>query len=90
MNDKFVIKVAGKSSVPAVSGSIVKSVQGEMKTEIHAIGAGAVNQSVKAIANAQGILSSKGIDIVTKLGFNNTMIDGKEKTMIIFKLKNLG
>lgn len=81
-----VLKVAGKSSVPAVAGSIVKSIEDSKDVELHAIGAGANSQCVKAIATARGILSSKGIEALVRLGFSETEIDGETRTMMVYKL----
>lgn len=86
MKDVNILRVAGKSNVPSVAGSIVKSVEDNKGVELHAIGAGAVNQCTKAIATARGILASKGMDLYTKIGFDSTEIGGEEKTMMIFRL----
>ena len=85
-NNKFIIKVAGKSSVPAVSGSIIKSVEEGKAVELHSIGASAISQCVKAMTSARGILATKGYDVYFIRGFGTTMINNQEKTMIIFKL----
>lgn len=86
MKEVNVLRVAGKSNVPAIAGSIVKSIEDNKDVELHAIGAGAVNQTVKAIGTARGILASKGLDLYAKIGFGSTDINGEEKTMIIFRL----
>jgi stage V sporulation protein SpoVS len=86
MRELNVLKVAGKSSVPSVAGSIVKSIEDGRDVELHAIGASAVNQTCKAIATARGILATKGIEALSRLGFSTTEINGEERTMIIFKI----
>lgn len=83
------LKVAGKSSVKSVAGSIVKSFEDGKEVELYAIGASAVNQSVKAIAMARGFMSTKGYDLYVAPGFTTTEIDGEEKTAIRFVLKLL-
>lgn len=80
------LKIAGKSSVPSVAGSIVKSVEDNRDVELHAIGAGAVNQCVKSIATARGILASKCINCLVSIGFSETEIEYRIVTMMIFKL----
>lgn len=85
-SNKFIIKVAGKSSVPSVSGSIVKSVEEGKTVELHSIGASAISQCVKAMTSARGILATKGYDVSFISGFGSTTIDNQEKTMMIFKL----
>lgn len=86
-NNKITIKVAGSSSVPSVSGSIVKAIEDHNEVEIKAIGAGAVNQAVKAIACSQGIVATKGYDLNTKFGFDKVNIDGQDRTAILFRLQ---
>ena len=81
------LRVAGKSSVKAVAGSIVKSFEEGNEVEVSAIGASAVNQSVKAIAMARGFMSTKGYDLYTAPGFASVIIDEEEKTSIRFVLK---
>lgn len=81
------LRVAGKSSVKAVAGSIVKSFEEGNEVEVNCIGASATNQSVKAIAMARGFMSTKGYDLYTAPGFATTLIDGEEKTAIRFVLK---
>lgn len=86
MKEVNILKVAGKSSVPAVSGSIVKSIEDNKDVEIHCIGASAINQCVKAIATARGILSTKGFDALVRIGFGKTNVNDEEKTMMIFRI----
>jgi len=81
-----VLKIAGKSNVGSVAGSIVKSVENNREVELRAIGAGSCNQCVKSIATARGILASKGLDCLTKIGFSETSIEEKPVTMMIFRL----
>lgn len=83
------IKVASSSSVKAVAGSITKSIEENKSVEVTAIGAGAVNQAVKAIAMARGFISVKGLDLYTAPAFSTTTIDGVEKTAMKFVLKTL-
>lgn len=89
MNEINLIKVASSSSVKSVAGSITKSFDEGKGVEITVIGAGAVNQAVKAIAMARGFLSVKGRDLYVAPGFNTIQIDGEEKTAIKFVLKLL-
>lgn len=83
------LKVAGKSSVKSVAGSIVKSFEEGNEVVMYAIGASSVNQSIKAVALARGIMSSKGYDLYVAPGFSTTQIDGEEKTSIRLVLKLL-
>ena len=89
MKDVNEIKVASSSSVKSVAGSITKSFEEGKGVEVTAIGAGAVNQAVKAIAMARGFLSVQGRDLYTAPGFSTIKIDGEEKTAIKFVLKTM-
>lgn len=81
-----ILKVAGKSSVPSVAGSIIKSIESGKDVELHAIGASSVNQTAKAIATARGILASKAKDLYCAVGFSETKIDGEQRTLIVFRI----
>lgn len=81
------IKVAGKSNVKGVAGSITKSLEDNKDVELTAIGASAVNQAIKATAMARGFMSVKGHDLYLAPGFSNTIIDGEEVTAIKLILK---
>lgn len=83
------IKVASNSSVKSVAGSIAKSIEAGNRVELSAIGAGAVNQAVKALAMSRGFLSSKGRDLYVAPGFATININGNDKTAIKFILKFL-
>jgi len=52
--------------------------------EVQAVGAGAVNQAVKAIAIARGYVAPNGIDLVAVPAFAEINIDGEERTAIRF------
>ncbi|NLJ48126.1 MAG: stage V sporulation protein S [Candidatus Atribacteria bacterium] len=54
------------------------------KAEMQAVGAGAVNQAVKAIAIARGYLAPSGVDLVCIPAFVDVKIDDNEKTAIRF------
>lgn len=77
-----ILKVSSKSVPSAVAGAIASFVKEDGMVEIQAIGAGAVNQAVKAAAVAKGFLQSSKIDMVCCPAFTNIVIDGIEKTAI--------
>lgn len=87
MNDNTnILRVAGNSTVASVAGSIVKSIEDGKNVELHAIGASSVNQTCKALATARGILSTKGREALIRIGFAETIIEGNERTMMIFRV----
>lgn len=80
------IKVSGKSPVPQLAGSIIKSIEDGNSIEVRAVGASAVNQMYKGIAVARGTLATKGKDLLIKPGFSEIHEDGVEKTVMIANL----
>ena len=62
--------------------SISRSAEGKGGAEIQAIGAGALNQAVKAIAIARGFVAPGGIDLVSVPAFTDIEIEGEERTAI--------
>jgi len=77
-----IIRVAAQSSSTAVAGAIAGVVREHGRAEIQAIGAGAVNQAVKAAAIARGFLALDGIDVVCIPTFSDVEIGGQERTAI--------
>ena len=77
-----IIKVSAKSRSTAVAGAIAGVIRGSGRAEVQAIGAGAVNQAVKAVAIARGYLALEGLDIVSIPSFAEVDIDGQERTAI--------
>ncbi len=77
-----IIKVSARSRSTAVAGAIAGVVREHQRAEVQAIGAGAVNQAVKAMAIARGYLAEDGIDVVFVPFFTETDIDGQERTAL--------
>jgi len=77
-----VIKVAARSRSTAVAGAIAGVIREHGRAEVQAIGAGAVNQALKAAAIASGYLELDGITIVCIPSFVEVDIDGQERTAI--------
>ncbi len=59
-----IIKVAARSRSTAVAGAIAGVIRESGRAEVQAIGAGAVNQALKAAAIARGYLELDGIDVI--------------------------
>ena len=79
-----VLKVSSKSVPNSVAGAIAGVVRETGTVELQAVGAGASNQAIKAIAISRGYLAPSGIDIVCVPAFTSIMIDGEERTAIKF------
>ena len=76
------IKVSANSRTSAVAGAIAGVVREHKRAEVQAIGAGAVNQAVKALVLATGYLKNDGIDVVCVPEFADVTIDDKVRTAI--------
>ena len=77
-----IIKVSSQSRTSSVAGAIAGVVREHHRADVQAIGAGAVNQAIKAVAIARGYLQEDGLDIVCIPEFTTVEIDGKERTAI--------
>lgn len=80
------LKVSSKSSPASVAGAIAGMVKDGVEVEIQSVGAGAVNQAVKAIAISRGFLSPIGIELACIPSFADIVIDGEYRTAIRFKM----
>ena len=79
-----IIKVRAVSRTAAVAGAIAGIFRDKKHAEVQAIGAGAVNQAVKAMVLAKNFLAQDGIEVVFTPEFVNVEIDGKVRTAIRF------
>ena len=77
-----VLKVSTKSNPNSVAGALAAIIKEKNIVEIQAVGAGAINQAVKAIAIARGFGAPSGKDIVCIPAFTDIEIDGEERTAI--------
>jgi len=77
-----VIKVKANSRTAAVAGAIAGVVREHHRADVQAIGAGAINQAVKALVLAKGYLAEDGIPVVCIPEFVDVDIDGKIRTAI--------
>ncbi|MBU5293230.1 stage V sporulation protein S [Anaerosalibacter bizertensis] len=75
-----VLKVATKSSPNSVAGALAGVLREKGAAEIQAIGAGALNQAVKAVAIARGFVAPSGMDLICIPAFTDIEIDGEERT----------
>lgn len=78
------LKVSSKSSPASVAGAVAGLIKDGNPVRIQSIGAGAVNQAVKAIAIARGYLAPSGIDLFCVPSFVELEINGQTRTGIRF------
>ncbi|QEY34662.1 stage V sporulation protein S [Caproiciproducens galactitolivorans] len=77
-----ILKVSSKSAPNSVAGAVAGVIREEGSVELQAVGAGAANQAIKAIAIARGYLAPSGIDIVCIPAFASVVIGDEERTAI--------
>ena len=76
------LKVSSKSNPNSVAGAIANIFRERGNVEIQAVGAGALNQAIKAVAIARGFVAPSGMDLVCVPAFTDIEIDGEQKTAI--------
>jgi stage V sporulation protein S len=76
------LKVSSKSNPNSVAGALANVFREKGTVEIQAIGAGALNQAIKAVAIARGFVAPSGKNLVCIPAFSDIIIDGEERTAI--------
>ena len=79
-----VLKVSAQSNPKSVAGALAAVLREKGSAEVQAVGAGAVNQAIKAVAIARGFVAPNGIDLIAIPAFAEINIDGEERTAIRF------
>ena len=77
-----VLKVSSKSNPNAVAGALAGVLRQSGAVEVQVVGAGALNQAIKAIAIARGFVTPSNIDLVCIPTFADIEIDGESRTAI--------
>jgi stage V sporulation protein S len=83
-----VLKVSSHSNPNAVAGALAGVVRSAGVVEIQVVGAGALNQAIKAVAIARGYLTPSGVDLVCVPTFADIQIDGERRTAIRLLCEN--
>ena len=76
------IKVSSKSNPNSVAGALANVFREKSSVEMQAIGAGALNQAVKAVAIARGFVAPSGVDLVCIPAFAEVEVEGEDRTGI--------
>ena len=76
------LKVSSKSNPNSVAGALANVMREKGEVEVQAIGAGALNQAVKAITIARGFVAPSGKNLICIPAFTDIIIDGEERTAI--------
>ena len=77
-----VLKVSSKSKPNSVAGALANAFREKQSIEIQAVGAGSLNQAIKAIAVARGFVAPSGKNLVCIPAFSDISIEGEDKTAI--------
>lgn len=83
-----IIKVSARSRTAAVAGAIAGILRENQRAEVQAIGAGAVNQAVKALIIAKGYMADEGVDISCSPSFVEVIINDQERTAVRLIVKS--
>ena len=75
-----ILKVSSKSNPNSVAGALAGVLRASGSAEMQAVGAGALNQAVKAVAIARGFVAPHGIDLICIPAFTDIEIDGVQRT----------
>ena len=82
-----ILKISSKSNPNSVAGAIAGLVKESQRAEMQAIGAGALNQAVKAVAIARGFVAPSGINLVCIPAFCEVEVEGSSRTGIKLIIK---
>jgi stage V sporulation protein S len=82
------LKVSTKSNPNSVAGAMAGAVRQAGAVEVQVVGAGALNQAIKAVAIARGYVAPAGIDLVCVPTFADIVIDGERRTAIRLSIED--
>ena len=77
-----VLKVSSKSNPNSVAGALAGIVREQGAVEMQTVGAGALNQAIKAVAIARGFIAPSGLELTCIPAFADITINGEERTAI--------
>ena len=80
--NNFLLKVSSESNPNSIAGALVAMIKENKKAEMQAIGAGALNQAIKAVAIARGFVAPSGVDLVCIPAFAEVEVEGEDRTGI--------
>ena len=83
-----VLKVSSKSNPNSVAGALAGVIRSNGAVEIQVVGAGALNQAIKAVAIARGYMATSGQDLMCRPTFADIRIDGESRTAIRLQIES--
>lgn len=84
------LKVSSRSNPNSVAGALVAVIREQGYAEMQAVGAGALNQAVKAIAIARGFVAPSGTDLTCSPAFTDILIAGEDRTALKLLVEKRG
>ena len=84
MQERF--KTSANTNSNSLAGAIAITLKSSERVEIQAVGAAAVNQTMKAVAIARGFLAPAGINILCYPAFSEVEINNKTKTAMLLHI----
>ena len=84
-----ILKISSKSNPNSVAGAIANLVKNKNKVEMQAVGAGAINQAVKAVAIARGFVAPSGADLICIPAFTEIEINNENCTAMKIFVKEI-
>ena len=87
-NEVKLLKVSSTSKPNSVAGAIAGMIRTDGKVQVQTIGAGALNQAVKAIAIARGFIAPTGQELVCIPFFKDLEVNGDVKTAIVLTIES--
>lgn len=84
--DEPFLRVSASSNPQSVASAIAHAIYDKHEVKLRAVGAGAVNQAVKAIAISRGYVAPRGLDLTCKPGFTTIESRDGEISAIVFAI----
>lgn len=88
--EEAILRVSAGSNPQSVASAIAHSIYESRTCKIRAVGAGAVNQAVKAIAIARGYAAPRGLDLTCVPGFASIKSHDGDISAIVFVVSASG
>lgn len=76
--EEAVLRVKSSSNPQSVASALAHAIYEKRHVTLRAIGAGSVNQAIKACAIARGYVAGRGLDLLIKPGFTTVTLSNKE------------
>jgi stage V sporulation protein S len=86
MDEDNILRVRAGSNPQNVASSIAHAIYDSKPVKLRAVGAGAVNQAIKAVAIARGYVAPRGINLSVIPGFQTVTGEEGEISAIVLSI----